>query len=113
MRRLARPLMLQLVTADDSSELAQRIRRLLAEINNVADEVEALEDDKERAKLSHLLIAGAYGLNRRLAVVRQNAVRQLRENLEWAHSDVARLLGVPLHSAARIANSKLKRDPGA
>ena len=113
MRHLVRPLMLQLVTSDDQSALEQRIRRLLAEINEAADEVEDLEDDKEQAKLSHLLIVGAYGLNRRLAVVRQNAVRRLRERLEWAHSDVALLLKVPLHSAARIANSKLKRDPDA
>lgn len=104
------PSMLQGMAVEDADSVARRVDELLAAINELADEVEELADDEERARLSHRLILGAYALNRRLALVRQDAVWLLRSNRNWAHSDVARLLKVPLHSAARIANTKLRRD---
>jgi DNA-directed RNA polymerase specialized sigma24 family protein len=103
--------MLRVVTkTQDGKALEVRIRGLLAELGAAAGELEELEDDADRAVLSHLLIGEAYGLNLRQAPVRQAAVRALRERRGWAHSDVARLLRVPLPTAGRIANKKLKPE---
>jgi DNA-directed RNA polymerase specialized sigma24 family protein len=105
--------MLQLVTAEDAESLRRRIEALLVEIEEVADAVERLEDDQEQARLSHLLIGEGYALIRSLAEVRQDAVNRLRNLQNWSHRDVSKHLGVPLATAGRIANTKLKRNPDA
>lgn len=78
----------------------------------------AHEDPKVRAVFLNRLADAVDQVNKSVGVPRQDAVREIKNAAEargelWQHRDTARLLGITVEKAGRIANAKLKRDePG-
>lgn len=100
--------MLQLVTDDE-------LEALLETLGTAVGEIAAVGDPRRRAIMANDLAEAVHEVNVAIGVVRQDAVWEIKAQVEaaggkWQHRNTAKLLGVDVTKAGRIANAKLRRD---
>lgn len=82
-------------------------------MRSVPAEIAALDDVRERFRLSELWTATISRVKPGIAVQRQDAFREFKELFGLTLEAAAEVLGITFGAARRIANAKLNRDePG-